>query len=435
MSKENVKITVIDGIPGSGKTTWAINYMNENVDNKYMYITPFLTEVDRIKDNTKEEFEAPVNKGNGKIEDFYYHILAGKNVVATHKLFQGYDDRFLEALGKNKYILLLDEVMQVLEKVETEKDDIKYLLEKKSIEIDENNYVHWIDDKFQEITKKYQKIRMLANDGNLICVNNNLLMWNFPTEIFKYFKEVYILTYMFDGQVMKHYYDFYNISYQKKSIINNKGKYELVEYSKNYEKEYLLKYKSLINICNDKKLNDIGKKTTALSVTWFEKCNNSKLKSLKNNVINYYNNILKSKVNYNMWTTFKNYKGKLQGKGYTKHPLADKLGNTLRDKSGKIQYQECFIPFNARATNNFSYKKNLVYLCNVYMSPDIEQFFYLKEIEFNKDEYALSELIQWIFRSRIRNNQSINIYIPSIRMRGLLMNWLNIRENDIDNVA
>lgn len=38
-------------------------------------------------------------------------------------------------------------------------------------------------------------------------------------------------------------------------------------------------------------------------------------------------------------------------------------------------------------------------------------------------KYALSEMIQWIFRSRIRNNESINIYIPSSRMRNLLQNF------------
>ena len=52
-------------------------------------------------------------------------------------------------------------------------------------------------------------------------------------------------------------------------------------------------------------------------------------------------------------------------------------------------------------------------------------FFNLKGIEFNEDEYALSELIQWIFRSAIRDGKSINIYLPSKRMRTFLINWLN----------
>ena len=35
-------------------------------------------------------------------------------------------------------------------------------------------------------------------------------------------------------------------------------------------------------------------------------------------------------------------------------------------------------------------------------------------------------MIQWIWRSRIRNDQDINIYIPSVRMRNLLNSWIEM---------
>ena len=41
-------IQVIDSIMGSGKTTWAINYMNSHPDERFIYVTPRLKEVDRI---------------------------------------------------------------------------------------------------------------------------------------------------------------------------------------------------------------------------------------------------------------------------------------------------------------------------------------------------------------------------------------------------
>ena len=40
---------IIDMSMGTGKTTGLINYMNSNPENKYMFITPFLDEVQRIK--------------------------------------------------------------------------------------------------------------------------------------------------------------------------------------------------------------------------------------------------------------------------------------------------------------------------------------------------------------------------------------------------
>ena len=49
----------------------------------------------------------------------------------------------------------------------------------------------------------------------------------------------------------------------------------------------------------------------------------------------------------------------------------------------------------------------------------------LKGVSVDEDTWALSELIQWIFRSAIRENNEINVYIPSERMRNLLIEWLN----------
>ena len=54
----------------------------------------------------------------------------------------------------------------------------------------------------------------------------------------------------------------------------------------------------------------------------------------------------------------------------------------------------------------------------------ISKFFKDKGVTIEENDYALSMLIQWIFRSRIRDNQKINIYIPSKRMRNLLESWL-----------
>ena len=55
----------------------------------------------------------------------------------------------------------------------------------------------------------------------------------------------------------------------------------------------------------------------------------------------------------------------------------------------------------------------------------IKQFFIDKGVTIDEDTWALSELLQWIFRSAIREHKKINIYIPSERMRNLFLEWLN----------
>ncbi len=72
----------------------------------------------------------------------------------------------------------------------------------------------------------------------------------------------------------------------------------------------------------------------------------------------------------------------------------------------------------------YSNRFNLAYLVNIYPHPSIVKFFRGKDIEVNGDSYALSEMLQWIWRSRIRNGLPVNIYIPSSRMRSLLEKWI-----------
>ena len=46
-------ITVIDSPCGYGKTSYAINMINDNPTKNYIYITPFLTEVKRVIKETQ----------------------------------------------------------------------------------------------------------------------------------------------------------------------------------------------------------------------------------------------------------------------------------------------------------------------------------------------------------------------------------------------
>ena len=58
------------------------------------------------------------------------------------------------------------------------------------------------------------------------------------------------------------------------------------------------------------------------------------------------------------------------------------------------------------------------------MNPVIKKFFEVHDIEVNEDGYALSEMLQFIWRSAIRCGNEIWVYIPSSRMRELLADWI-----------
>ena len=58
------------------------------------------------------------------------------------------------------------------------------------------------------------------------------------------------------------------------------------------------------------------------------------------------------------------------------------------------------------------------------MNTSIYNFLKANEIEIDQNMFALSEMLQWIWRSAIRDGKEIWIYIPSKRMRTLLENWI-----------
>lgn len=83
---------------------------------------------------------------------------------------------------------------------------------------------------------------------------------------------------------------------------------------------------------------------------------------------------------------------------------------------------------SCKATEAYKDRYHLLYLIDRHLNPGLKHFFAQKDIHINENEWALSELIQWMFRSRIRDSRaddrSIHIYIPSRRMRDLLKMWL-----------
>ena len=68
-----------------------------------------------------------------------------------------------------------------------------------------------------------------------------------------------------------------------------------------------------------------------------------------------------------------------------------------------------------------------MYTVNIFLNPILVQFFKYKDVTIDQDKYALSEMIQFIYRSSIRNNKDIWVYIPSRRMRNLLNNYIGLQ--------
>ena len=73
-------------------------------------------------------------------------------------------------------------------------------------------------------------------------------------------------------------------------------------------------------------------------------------------------------------------------------------------------------------------------MVNRFESPAAIKFFARYGVKIDRDEIALSEMLQWIWRSAIRDGKPVNLYIPSYRMRHLLIDWMNeVKKGTIAN--
>lgn len=404
-------INVCDEIMGTGKTSAAISYMNEHKYEKFIYITPYLDEAKRIKNSCPElHFIEPSNQLKRYEYKKYLHAMAlieqGRNITTTHQAFKGYTPDMLDSIRNQGYTLFIDENVETFEKADFHQDDVQMALDAGYIQNCNNVYsvVNYdyqgkaMDEMFR-ILKSREMIRI---DGD----ESNLFFWVLPPDLLTSFKNVFILTYLFKGQSLYHMIKMNNIPYQYISVHKTDDGFVFGDYP-GYTPDYVYHLRDMIDIYEGK-LNNIGDNFHSISKSWGERNVNRCTEKLKNNIYNYFRNICgESGADRRLWSSYKTSFGKLKGLGYTK----------------------AFLPFNTKATNKYRDRDVLAYTINIFMNVSERLYYATHGIEVDEGMYALSVMVQWIWRSAIRDGKQIHIYIPSKRMRDLLKNWIETVSN------
>ena len=218
-------IKVCDAIMGSGKSSAAITYMNEHPDQRFIYITPYLEEAVRIRESCPAlDFKEP----SDKIPEFdfkkYKHtvglIAAGKNITSTHNMFLRYSDDMIDMIKEQGYTLIIDEAVEVLRPSSITESDMM-LLEQAGW-VTKDNGIITLTPSFNYEGGFAKEIVSLAKGNRLVdmpsCGYGSLYYyWLFSKDILQAFKDVIVLTYLFESQTMKYYLDIVGLKYQHAS--------------------------------------------------------------------------------------------------------------------------------------------------------------------------------------------------------------------------
>lgn len=404
----NNKVKVCDALCGFGKTSACIKMMNEAKDKKFIFVTQFLSEVERIKTGCAERHfvspESNIAKRQTKLSDIHRLLEAGRNIATTHSLFVSYTEETKQLIEEKGYTLVLDESVDVLCPMDLIQEDVDILVRSNTIRETENGGIDLIFDDYckGEHGRFYDELSK-ARSKNLLKFHDEFFCWTLPPELFTCFNEVYVLTYMFRAQPLCSFFEVHGILYDVIGVKNTELGYVFCPAE---EMDRSLDLRDKIHILEGTKVNSIGDHRAALSVSWYNKARYDDdapmLERLRKNISNVFKNIYKASSDDVLWTTFKENVHYLRGKGYTNG----------------------FLPYNIRASNEYADRRYLAYCVNNFPRPLEKRYYDENGGNWDADAYALSTMVQWVFRSAIRKGEEIWIYVPSRRMRTLFATWV-----------
>lgn len=396
------KIYVVDEIMGRGKTSAMINHINANAGERYIYITPYLTEVARVQEACG--FGQPEGEGF-KLKSFKAMLRRGESIVTTHALFGMLDQETFGLIRQIGYTLVMDEATNsVISAFRVTPDDTK-MVEQNFATVRADGRLVWTEPNYNGV---YGELRKCIESGSVYKFSENVWIDMVPPDFLWAFREVYIMTYLFAGQTLKYYLDIHGITYDNLYVRgNNTENYAFTDTS---QSDGPVVDAGLIKIVENKRMNEVGDGRCDLSKAWYMRhTRGDEMATLKKHMRNFFHNMMRCKSDETLWTCFCG---------------EDDVGDSWKRKLSGGGYNKGFLSCNARGTNMYADRNALAYMVNRFPDMRVRNFLSAKGIRMDPDTFALAEMVQWVWRSSIRRGEPITLYVPSARMRALFTAWL-----------
>jgi len=208
------KVIKIEDYPcGSGKTTRMIENFKE--DRKYLVILPLLSEVDRVIEASKSiEFVQPDENDNAqgtKTSSLESQLLLGNNIATTHSMYEKLVPLIRDGLLDDNDIII-DEVPEVVKMVTSKsKTSIQeFYLDTGYMDVDATTgqvrptmkWWHHRDDVLDTLSPK---ILNFAETGCLYLQEGKMFIWALPQSILNAGRSVTVMTYKSEGSMLLAY--------------------------------------------------------------------------------------------------------------------------------------------------------------------------------------------------------------------------------------
>lgn len=410
-------IHILDYVCGTGKSTWMLNELKKISAPRFIYISCLLSEIEERAQDELAHLDVciPSDENGTKSEDVLLALKEGRNIAATHSLFLRFNKQAIEYMKEWGYILIVDEVLDFITPYRKySANDVKDLMKLNQIVVDTNDKgkVH-VNQVFEGY---YSELKEYSEKGLVYAYVDDFAVFNLqiPPDVIKASKECYVLTYLYDSSEMQRFLTLHDIDYKHLEVPELKQRE--VEIKKNLRNN--------INLISIRAADEVIRslrttKNTALSHNWWSTKKDKAEEYLKK-IDNWLHN--NNGNEYRFYFT-------APKEVFDKKGVATKKSLGLRYLKMKTEVDSnehnLWLASCTKATNDYADRNLCLFLINTYPNIGLQKYFskYCTELDMNR--YALSELVQFLFRGCVRTGKPMDLYIGSPRMKGILMQWLD----------
>lgn len=435
-NQRSVVVEVLDAMCGTGKSYNLFKFITNNPNERYLYVTPMLTEVDTRPaeelakfDDVGVYFDVPTGDGYATKGEHLVDLLSKKkHVSCSHALLQNMNLVGRQLIDKYEYTLIIDEELGMIEPLGEEilkSQDRAQLLRDGFITTESDGKVIWnAENEWGVGDSAFSLARRMAEGGSLYSTKNGKFFnVQLPVDLISAAKRVIVATYLFEGSVLASFlkvkgiattaFTFPEMELRSEEILKKALQERIEIFSTDHPttRKLLQAFNVPIDDLKAKRRN------STFSNSWYLAARKTDIDLLGK----YARNVARR-----MAVTPDKFQFTIPSN------IAGKRGNKWAKSGAKIikvkgySSENCFLHKSARATNAYSHKTAAIHMYNRYAHPAVTQYLAEQGAPIDQDRFALAELIQWLFRTAIRvpNGPKVKINIASPRMEHLFLGWL-----------
>ena len=378
MEKTQLTFYLLDAPMGAGKTTAIIKRV-KTTSKKFLIVTPYLTEIERLCTNAG--CITPAGK-ESKQKELLTLAKTQKNICITHSLFAQLTLETLKAL--EGYSLIIDEEVSTIEVLSYpegfSKPDIGDLIGAGYLSLNKDTQrLYTTKDKkcVGVLSPLYDCLSSLMVTNDIYMSGETYICCKKRT-VWDCFSDITICIYRLPYSLLSAYCSLNNITTIYQHIENG----EIVEGYSDIKPTNLQR----LVLYTPQKLD------CSCSLHWYQ-THTDDIKTLVSSFNKWRERHIPAEYRKGyFWTTFKAYK--------------EAVAKTTK----KITTKK-FVSCTAKATNAYSGCHVVGVFMQRFLNVPIKQFLSAQGIKVNEEEYALSELLQFVWRSNIRTEDTAPVYV------------------------